>query len=133
MSELDEVKRAEMVASLRKLAALLEKNLELPLPYLGKININAVDRDQLAKCAKALAPLKPKKEASEGYFELVVPFGESFELSVFVMRAQVCERRQVGTKTFTRQVPVTTREETVVEPVYEWTCPDSLLAPGVGK
>jgi hypothetical protein len=121
-------KVAAFVKGLRKLAALYEKNPDFPIPYLNyQLDVFVDTKEEMAAAAKALAPYKAKKDADSTFFNVSVEL-DGITLKVNAYRNQVCERKQVGTREVRRQVPVTTREEVVVEPVYEWSCPDSLLA-----
>jgi hypothetical protein len=120
-------KVAAFVRGLRKIAALYEKHPTLPLPCIGQLDAFVETKEELADAAKVLASLKVKKVLSDTFFSVESEI-ENFTLKISVYRNQVCEKRQVGTREVRRQVPVTTREEIVQEPVYEWTCPDSLLA-----
>jgi predicted RNase H-like nuclease len=126
----EQARRAAFVKGLRKLAELYAGNNDLPLPTTPfEIAIYPHDsKEAIGQIAKILAPFKATKEASEVFFTVKADLNEVVRVAAYVYRNAVCERRQVGTKEVRRQVAVTTREEVVQEPVYEWTCPDSLLA-----
>lgn len=55
---------------------------------------------------------------------------ESTPVELTFSRETVCARKQVGTRAETREVPVTTRTETVQVPIYEWDC-EPVLAKSV--
>lgn len=121
-------KAAAFVKGLRKLAALYEKHPDFPLPYLTyQVDVFVDTKEQMAAAAKVLAQFKAKKDANSTFFNVSAEL-DGILLKVNAYRNQVCERKQVGTREVRRQVPVTTREEIVLEPVYEYACPDSLLA-----
>lgn len=66
------------------------------------------------------------KEEGEDYFNLVRHFGEH-QVRIMVKRDQVCERVLIGNETV--QVPdPNSPMVTISRPVYEWHCPESLLA-----
>src|SRR5271154_560733 len=94
-------KNAAFVKGLRKLAALYEKNLELPTPYLPfQINIYPPDtKEAIAAVAKILAPFKAQKLTDDIFFRVAADL-DGVRLNAAVYREQVCERKQVGTKTY---------------------------------
>lgn len=58
-----------------------------------------------------------------------------FRLQVYAMHAGICEKVQTGTRTVIKDVypaHVEPAHIEVVEPVYEWICPDSFLSLGLG-
>jgi hypothetical protein len=120
--------------ALSKLTALYENNPDLPVPYLGNINVFPETREELALIARKTAYLKPKKVANDDYyFKIAIDLAPGIELHYNMERTKVCERVQVGTKLV--DVPAKPAEDakTIEVPQYEWKCADSILAPGVGK
>jgi hypothetical protein len=101
------------VDGLRKLADFVEKH-----PTLGEelsavsILVYACTSEEFIQLAKELG--SGEKVSEDSWYTLRRRFGpHRFEL--FTDRNEVCERVLVGT-------------QTVLKPVYEWHCPDSILA-----
>lgn len=119
-------KRANTVTGLRELADLLEEHDGLPIPH--RISVDCfVEAIELKEAARAM-PGRAEKNAEGSFFELRKELGAgTVHYMVNVPREEVCERKQVGMKQVVETKVVETGEM-VEEPVYEWTCPDSLLA-----
>lgn len=125
--ELSVLQRQESIRGLRALADLLEQNPSLPVPDLTAVAWSIDwggqddDAERLAEFARTL-PGRVEKEVSNSLFELHARLAEGVTYTIRAMRDAVCNRRQVGTKTVQREVPVETRTEVTQEPVYEWDC-----------
>lgn len=82
---------------------------------------------QLAEAAKRLGG-RWDKSTGGSYFFLTKSFPGGHAIHLNASRESVCTRVQVGTTSV--EVPDPDAPKIVVEtPVYEWVCPDSLLAP----
>jgi hypothetical protein len=74
-----------------------------------------------------------EKISRDSYFSLLKTFG-SVWVEFFTMRENVCERVKVGEKEIPEQVipAEPAKPEQIVaahtEPIYEWKCPESILA-----
>lgn len=124
----------EFIRSLRLLANWYEAHPEisvLPHPYLFKTLWPSEFKDPktiLAAVAKAGG--KVAKNYTETEIQVEVRFG-SILLRYDAPREKVCERVKVGEKIIPAKV-VPAREEMFipekVEEIFEWKCPESLLA-----
>ena len=125
--------RADMIAGLRNLADFLEQTPEfddfcLPLEVLSF----AKGKMQLAATAKLIAPCI--KQTCGDWFYFIRDFGGEVRIKACIERTALCEKVEVGK----RIVPA--RPETVLpatpekeETVWEWVCPDSILAMAENK
>lgn len=129
--------RHEFVHGLRELAEMLdEADPSLPLPHArelyafpepameGVMATKEEEAAEIARLARAI-PGRVEKVFDDGNVKLHKRFGS---LVYEIFGSSVCERVQVGTKTEVREEPVETRTVTETVPVFEYRCPDSLLA-----
>ncbi len=114
-------------AGLRELADFAEAHPETFAPYMGlTCNLFPRTRENFSRQARDLG--KANKVDMSSYYGLQREFGPH-SVQLLINREQVCERVQTGTRTVTvpdPDVDVPTVE--IEEPVYEWQCPDSILA-----
>ena len=127
--------RASYISGLRKLADLLEQHADVILPTDGSLlplSFSAWGedaRDQAAIFARAF-PGKLDKEVDENYFRLTGRI-DGLKVQFVANRHQVCERKVIGTRTVTSEIPdpdydvPTVVVEHEVEDV-EWVCPPLL-------
>jgi hypothetical protein len=135
--------RERYIEGLRGLAAVLEQNEDIPLPYAGTgtdIGINFLSGDDprgaMAAAARAF-PCKWDKQVwgqKEAYFDLKGQLG-ALRVSLTAYREVVCKRAVVGTREVTEKVKdpeklaeVPEIEVTREEEIVEYDC-GSLLAP----
>lgn len=119
MSKENGASKGAVIDGLRALLDFLEEHPHLqPNHYMWPITFWAETPEELAAAARDMKVVT--KEASDLFFTLTRDFGGGVQFSVRIPRAQLCTRRQVGT----RIVPAQPEHE---EPVYEWDCPDSIL------
>lgn len=88
------------------------------------LNLFVDDAEDLAEKGRRLGACH--KHESGGYYFLQKDFGPH-NIALNILRDKVCARVQVGTTTVMKPDPEATLIA-VEEPVYEWTCPDSVLA-----
>ena len=123
--------RHEYIEGLRQLAALLEANPEIPLPYegdLAEITIFCASKEELAAITRAFPG--PKDKRAEDYnsygFALTGKLaGLAWEARVD--RDEVCTARVVGTKTVTQRRPSAYEEVEVEVEEIEWDCHPILI------
>ncbi len=127
------IERHEYIKGLRDLADFLEQHPDFPsLPLDGgsalTIMSYTLTREQLASMPRTLGG-RWDKDADDTYYHLRRRFGPH-QVQLYTSRGDVCERVQVGTRTVQQPAPDAPPVPMVdVEvPVYEWRCPDSLLA-----
>ena len=117
------------VKGLRELARFIERKPEL-CPECGETVFRfAHDKETMQRLAPQLGTCR--KRSQGGWYNLERSFGpHNFQLTI--EHRNYCERRQVGIKKLQvpdpeelKSVPLVTVEE----PIYEWDCPDSVLAP----
>jgi hypothetical protein len=87
-------------------------------------NVFAHDAGEMAAKARLMGKAN-KREQGDWYF-LERSFGPH-SIALNISREKICERVQVGTKRVMKPAPNAPQIE-VEEPVYEWSCPDSVLA-----
>ena len=109
---------------LRDLADVIEK---LPEDIYVYAPVTAyAPRDDLAACRQLVQGIGGQwdKETDDHNLSYIKHFGIA-KLVVFVQRAAVCERRQVGTVLEVRPKgpAVAVELEEVEVPIYEWVCP----------
>lgn len=91
----------------------------------GDVAIFCPDLDTLRHMRRQVGPVAKVKVGGDYVFTL--------DAKVDGVRVQLwppsgtCEQVHVGTTTVTVEEPVTTRNVTREQPVYEWRCPDSIL------
>lgn len=112
----------QFAGSLHELAKFYEEHPDFPQFDTYIFNVWLKDKETFQKAARELGD--SKKGAVSDYFFLKRQFGP-FRLDVNVQRDLICEKRQVGTRT----IPAYSSPEQVV-PVYEWTCPESVMKGG---
>ena len=123
MPELTEGQQ-EYVRTMRELADFLEEHPQF-IGYGGvQIDLFA---DNAAEMSEMVRGSGKWDKADRGvWFSLARYFG-GHHIFINAEREAVCERVQVDTKTVMKPDP-SAPLVTVEEPVYEWHCPDSLLA-----
>lgn len=84
------------------------------------IYVYADDKEKFQKACRALGTFR--KEASDDAFYAKAAFDGGVGITIYVPRAQMCVRRQVGTKVIPEQI-IPAREV----PVYEYDCTQSVL------
>lgn len=124
--------RDDFVQGLRALADALEADDGLPIPTMSAPTVWPSTRSELAAVTKAMLRAEPrgrieKSPLASTYFNVSKDFGGGVKYDATMAREEVCQRRQVGTKTVTREEAVETRTVEVEEPVYEWDCADPIL------
>lgn len=119
----------EYADSLRLIADFFEQHTEIEIPQSERFDYYRYDtKADMAKLARALGG-KTDKVVSGDWFELHHKFG-AITFRAVANRADVCEKRQIGTRPVPEQVLFARPAETIPaheEPIYEWVCPDSLL------
>lgn len=130
--------RIEWIEGLRKVADFFEQHPEvMPLGWMRggefeacpeTFNIPNQTKQQLSIAAKALG--HADKVLTDSHFTIHGLVG-GHAIDFYNTRESVCERVVVGTKVVPAHI-LPAREEMVipesVQEVYEWKCPDSLLA-----
>ena len=133
----DVQRRDELVAGLRELADLFERNGGdgLPLPNGVEVNLPVTAYDQhwkvdvektqraLRRASSKLGRGRKEKIYDGSYFTVIKRFGPYVSLSVFANREVVCERRPTGQTILHPAQTLPEREEVV----YEWVCPDGAV------
>ena len=118
----------DFATGLRALADLLDAAPDWKRDYDDYQHLICVSsRDEMIDAIKALGGKWEKHTAADGYFGMTRDLGNGVTCQVYAARANVCERRLVGTRTVTRVAPDAPTVE-VEEDVYEWVCPPSILA-----
>jgi len=111
--------RAGKIDSMRALLDFLEATPEIPMPYMGDVNVFPHDEDTLGELARAMKPVK--KERNDSYFMLAKDFGR-VKLILNWARDSVCERVVTGTEEIPEQIiEAHTRE------IVEWICPETII------
>lgn len=108
-----------IVDDLRALADFLEARPNFPILSVATFNAFAYDKQRFLNAARTMG--KARKLSIDDWFYLRKRFGD-INLDLCVMRALVCTRRGVGTKT----IPAKPAKPERVVPVYEWDCPKVL-------
>jgi hypothetical protein len=125
----------EWIADARRLLDFIEKNPSLIRHQVFCLFHSSWEQGDTAKAemAKAARLLgQCEKSVTDDEFKIVRKFGDHF-IQFYWRREYVCERVQVGVKTV--EIPTYPKGVEVIyekkeEPVYEWKCPDSILAGG---
>lgn len=126
-------KRDYLCHSLEMLAEYLRENEDIPLPF-PYMSMDCDSKEEFVAAAKILSRISNdglKKSEDEWDYKMEGHIGNIW-IVLKCSHRNICERVKTGTRTVTRQVPVnpdvemTTIEEE--EDVYEWQCPDSILA-----
>lgn len=135
--------RAAYISGLRKLADLLERNADIPLPYASgtaaapahRITFYMLDASREAFVERArMFPGVLKKEVGNETFSLVGSL-DGLHFDVVAYRDNVCERVVTGTRKVTRTIPdpdveVPTVEVTETVEDVEWHCAPLLSEAG---
>lgn len=109
---------------LRDMANFIEKNEDIPLPSSVTIQVFPNGKEGMGLVAKAM------KSFEKLYCDQLIRIKKSFgrvQLEAIEMRANICERRVIGTKTVKVQKPVTFQEVEETKEIVEWDCGDPLL------
>lgn len=129
---------------LRAYADWLEAHPEMAKSLAGLHNYYVTwDRNEFVSAVKALGGSAAKGTTAKGKdFEVTRDFGGGVRLTVYTRRENVCERVQIGIEAEEVEVDEdavdpddTILSKSVVHratvrrnrPVYEWTCPESIL------
>lgn len=118
------------IEGLRELADFVEAHPEIDAASTFTLNLWMHEKSDLADWMKRLGGKWDKYTGLDAYFIMRRMFGPH-RIELNANREAVCERTQVGTKTVEKPDPellAAVPLVTVEEPVYEWKCPDSLLA-----
>ena len=114
-------------AGLRAMAAWYDQHPNAPTPSVIELPVYGFD----ASPEQVRAIGTAKKIFDAEFIKLRVE-GDGFALRFVEFRSKVCTKKLVGTKTIpaskARTVTYAASPERE-EPVYEWDCPESLLAP----
>jgi hypothetical protein len=118
----------EWADGLREMADFADRHPDLFNSRGEKFNIFATDAKDFARKARALGKADKIQEGS--FYILRRRFGPHMvDLNIF--RKELCEKVLVGTKIVSRQDPELIAAVPVIEvteDVYEWHCPESILA-----
>lgn len=129
MPELDDQQQA-WIDGLRALADFAEVNPDAISVYATfQVDVFADDAADMARLAKSIG-VPFEKTSSDTWYSLRKRFGPH-TIQVTSARENVCEQVLVGTKTVQKPDPdllAAVPTVTVAEPVFEWKCPDSILA-----
>lgn len=141
--------RKATVKAYKHLGFLLDLHPDLPAPddiwnfndhYEFKVKLSSYTdlegeekmKEKMAKIARALRKsyFRVEKDMSGNSFSLTVPLGDVWKLVISCDKAEVCERRVVGTRTVSKPISeyVTVGHEDVEEEIVEWDCSEPLLA-----
>lgn len=122
---MEDKERKKVLKDFRKLLRWFEehKGVKLPVSFTD-VSIYPTGKEEFIKIAKQLGEFK--KETTESFYHLKKQFG-SVCLTVSEWRTEVCTRKQIGTKTVKKEVPIGYRTEEQEVPVYEWECPETIL------
>ena len=121
-----EEKREKWLNDLRELVLYLGANPEA-INHYSQLRVVqwADDASDMADLAVSIGG-RWDKEETDTHFRLIKSFG-THEVVIVTDREKVCERVQIGVETVEVPDP-TVPLVSVTRPVYEWRCPDSLLA-----
>ena len=119
---------------LRALADLIDQQPEIGKYNMVYLSMVPHDREELVELARELGG-RWDKETDGSYFRLNRTFhkGEhsSITLGLALPHHHVCEQVRTGTRTIEVPDPELVAEIPTIkveEPIWEWKCPDSLLA-----
>ena len=121
-----EERREKWLRDLRELVLYLGANPEA-INHYSQLRVVqwADDASDMADLAVSIGG-RWDKEETDTHFRLIKSFG-IHEVVIVTDREKVCERVQIGVETVEVPDP-TVPLVSVTRPVYEWRCPDSLLA-----
>lgn len=132
--------RTAYIDGLRALAAALETDPELPLPYDGsttQMSVFVETKEEAAAYARLLGKAEKHVTDESSYGFRLHGAIDGLRVIVYAPRDQVCTRRVVGTREVTRTVldpdalaAVPTVEVTEVVEDVAWDC-HPLLAPAI--
>lgn len=131
-AEAARIERHQYVNGLRAAADFYERATEVKLPsnHTDIANYVVNTKDDARAIIKALGSCK--KAYDDDYFRIIKEISPGFKLSFILMRDNVCEKVQVGTKIVEEHIipAEPAREEKLVpqrvEPIYEYHCPSVL-------
>lgn len=116
--------------NLRDLADFMEEHEDLTSGYIQPFSLYLFAGDVKDMAEKGRMLGASKKDEAGGYYSLNKSFGVH-SVSLNILRDKICAKVQVGTKTVSQPDPELLKDVPLVEveePVYEWTCPDSVLS-----
>jgi hypothetical protein len=119
-----------LIAGFRQLADFLEQRPELHkyLEYASETFNIFIKRAELAEIARVMGPVR--KHSVDHWFYLARDFGP-VSLHAAITRDEVCQKVKTGTRVIpaqeARTVEIAATPERI-EDVYEWKCPESILA-----
>jgi len=120
----------EYAKGLHELADFAGQHPELFDKHCGEtFNIFAYTSEEMAEKTRLLGT--SKKVASDGWYTMSRRFGPH-QVDLSISRNTFCERVQTGTKTVEKPDPEALKQVPTIEveePVYEWTCPETILRP----
>lgn len=116
----DAKRRAKVLANAYAMLDFLSDNPDATLPYgiRGTWTVYASTEQELLAQRRIMGNVEKVFTSWDVGFEK--KFGDTLALRVVVARSTVCTQVQTGTQI----IPASEEKEV---PVYEWTCPDSLL------
>lgn len=122
---------AARAAVLRQMASFIESLPELGDAYYGGMQINIFfnTKEELAVAARAIGSFE--KVATDSHFWLRKNFGDrpDDQIDFCVARDKVCKRVAKTIVKPARPEVLLPAEPEREETVFEWECPDSILAP----
>jgi len=120
--------RQELIGALRLIAAVLEENALVPVPYFGCVIQRCESLEQMIAIGRAYGGRWDKK-ADGTDFELTRTFGGDLRMYLMLAREEVCTRVVVGTKEVAEKVIEAQAARVIpahTEEIVEWHCPPSL-------
>lgn len=115
---------------LRDLVSFVESREDMFNGYIIPFTMNLFANDTEGMAEKGRLLGTASKHESGGYYFLQKDFGPHI-ISLNILRDKICAKVQVGTKTVEKPDPELLKDVPIIEveePVYEWTCPDSVLS-----
>ncbi len=127
MNDLTE-RQTTWLSDLRHMLEWMEDHPQFIAEHIGfQVDLFVYGDDQLGQMREMIRGHgKWNKEDMGSWFTLRKSFGEH-KVQINAVREEVCERVEVGTETVTIPDPDAPKV-TVERPVYEWKCPESVLA-----
>ena len=132
MSLPDDHPHKDSVDGLLKLAKFLRDNPEFTAPGVMTLNLFVKSKEEFAAQMRCIGSCE--KWTIGNYMFVSKSFSRSVTLDLNCQRDKVCERVQVGERVIPAEPERTVPETTIPakpetrEPIFEWQCPDSLLA-----
>lgn len=131
METTNETTALTMAARYRQMAEYLEKHPDLPIP-VRTVTIDVfIDEDtgdskqQLIKIARMLG--HSKKDQFGSWYVLTAPVADGVQIDFNANREKVCTKVVVGQRERIVPAQEAVKEHTIMEPIYEWQCDESLL------